>query len=183
MAFLIFHNADVYFNKEEFTWRFYTTTKALPITWKVKFINNKEFAKIALDKNIKAFVVHVSCLDLKLRMTIHLAKTVQRALLLAEKVSVLAKYLHFANVFLKKLANVFPKQTRAKSHAIKLKQGKQPPYEPIYSLGPVELEIFKTYIKTNLANGFIKALKLQVSALILFVHKLDDSNLSLYVNY
>lgn len=38
---------------------------------------------------------------------------------------------------------------------IDLKKCKQLPFKPIYSLEPVELEAFKTYIKTNLANGFI----------------------------
>ena len=40
-------------------------------------------------------------------------------------------------------------------HAIKLEEGKQPPFGPIYSLGPVELDTLKTYIKTNLAKGVI----------------------------
>ena len=39
-------------------------------------------------------------------------------------------------------------------HVIELEEGKQPPFGPIYRLGPVELETLKTYIKTNLANGF-----------------------------
>ena len=40
-------------------------------------------------------------------------------------------------------------------HAIKLEEGKQPLFGPIYSLGPVKLETLKTYIDINLANGFI----------------------------
>ena len=40
-------------------------------------------------------------------------------------------------------------------HAIELEKGKQPSFGLIYSLRPVELEILKTYIKTNLANSFI----------------------------
>ena len=38
-------------------------------------------------------------------------------------------------------------------HAIELVEGKQPPYGPIYSLGPVKLETLKTYIKTRLKTG------------------------------
>ena len=45
--------------------------------------------------------------------------------------------------------------TGMNKYAIKLEEGKQPLFGPIYSLGLVELEILKIYIKTNLANGFI----------------------------
>ena len=44
------------------------------------------------------------------------------------------------------------------------------------------VKTFKTYIKTNLTNGFIQPLKSPTSAFILFVHKPDDS-LHLCVNY
>ena len=40
-------------------------------------------------------------------------------------------------------------------YAIELKEDKQPLFGLIYSLGLVELETLKIYIKTNLANGFI----------------------------
>ena len=92
-------------------------------------------------------------------MNIHLAKKAQLALLITKEVTVPIKYLDFADLFLEKLANVLSEQTRANEYAIKLEEGKQPPYGPIYSLGLVELKTFKTYIKTNLANGFIQALK------------------------
>ena len=48
-----------------------------------------------------------------------------------------------------------PKNTGINKHAIKLEEGKQPFYEPIYSPRPVELETLKTYIKTYLKTGFI----------------------------
>ena len=99
------------------------------------------------------FVVYVSFLELKI--TIHLARKAQIALLLTIKITVLAKYLDFADIFLEKLANILSEQIGVNKYTIKFEKGKQPPYGPIYSLRPVELEIFKTYIKTNLANGFI----------------------------
>ena len=77
------------------------------------------------------------------------------ALLLVKKVTVLAEYSDFADVFIKKSANILLERTGANEHAIELEKGKQPPYRPIYSLGPVELETLKTYIKTNLANNYI----------------------------
>ena len=67
-------------------------------------------------------------------------------------------------------------------HAIKLINGKQPSYRPIYSLGPVKLKIIKTYIQTNLANGFIQSSKSSIDPLILFVYKLNSS-LRLYIKY
>ena len=55
-------------------------------------------------------------------------------------------------------------------------------YWPIYSPRPVKLEIFKTYIKSNLANSFILLLKSSAKAWILFVKKLDSS-FCLYIDY
>ena len=70
---------------------------------------------------------------------------------------------------------MLPTCTRINEYAIELKNDKQPPYRPIYSLGLVELETLKTYIKINLANGFIRPLKSPAGAPILFVCKPDSS--------
>ena len=106
----------------------------------------------------------------------------QLALVLAKEVTVSTEYSDFADVFSEKSANVLPERTGANEHAIKLKEGKQPPYGPIYSLGPVELETLKTYIETNLANGFIRASKSPAGAPILFVRK-PNGSLCLCVDY
>ena len=76
-------------------------------------------------------------------------------LLLAKKVSIPKKYADFSNVFFKKFAVVLPKHLDINKYAINLEPSKQPSYKPIYSWGLVELEIFKTYIETNLVNKFI----------------------------
>ena len=128
---------------------------------------------MALNENVEAFVVHISFLGLKI--TIHPAREAQLALLLAKELTVPTKYSDFANIFLEKSANVFPERTGANEHAIELEESKQPLYGPIYSPRPVKLETLKTYIETNLSNGFIQALKLPAGALILFVHKPDGS--------
>ena len=94
----------------------------------------------------------------------------------------MAKYLDFADIFAKKPANVLPEQTEVNKHTIELERGKQQPYGLFYSLKLVEFKIFKTYIKTNLANGFISASKLPTIAPILFVCK-PNSSYCLYVNY
>ena len=70
---------------------------------------------------------------------------------------------------------MLPEYTEINTHAIDLKKSKQPPYGPIYSLGSIELEILKTYIKTNLANGFICPFKSFAGALILFNQKPNES--------
>ena len=93
----------------------------------------------------------------------------------AKEVTMPVEYSDFANVFSKESAKVLPEHTGINKHAIKLEDGKQPPYGPIYSLGMVELETLKTYIKTNLANGFIRPLKFPADASILFICKPDGS--------
>ena len=105
----------------------------------------------------------------------HSAHKAQSTLLIAEEFTVQAKYSDFTDVFLKESAEMLPKNTGINKHAIELERGKQPIYEPIYSLGPVELKTFKTYIKTNLANDFIRFFKSPTVALIFFICKTDGS--------
>ena len=57
---------------------------------------------------------------------------------------VLSKYADYADVFSFDLAMELPENIGILEHAIKRHDGKQPPYGPIYSLGPVELETLKT---------------------------------------
>ena len=103
-------------------------------------------------------------------------------LVLVKEVIVPDNYSDFADVFLEKLANVLLKRIGVNKHAIKLEEGKQPSYMPIYSLGPVEFKTLKIYIKIILGNGFIRASKIPAGTPILFVCKADGS-LWLYVNY
>ena len=180
MPFLTFSNADVQFAKKKLTWRTYTTEEALPTICQIEIIDWKKVAKTALDENVEAFVVHVS--SLRPKMTIYPAREAQFALLLAEEVTVPTNYSDFNDVFSEKSANVLLERTRANEHTIKLEESKQPLYRPIYSQAPVELETLKTYIKTNLSNGFIRALKWLSDALIPFVRK-PNGSLHLYVNY
>ena len=104
------------------------------------------------------------------------------ASLIAEKLQIPSEYSDFSNIFLEEKASILPEAIELNLHAIKLQEGQQPLYGPIYSLGPVELETLKTYIETNLANGFIWPLKSPAGALILFVGK-PDGNFRLCVDY
>ena len=70
---------------------------------------------------------------------------------------------------------MLPEQTELNEHTIELVDGKQPPYGPIYSLKPVELETLKTYIETHLKTGFILSSKSPAGAPILFDKKPDGS--------
>ena len=181
MPFLTLSNADIQFAEKELTWRSYTVAEALPTTKRVEIIDRKEFAKAALDEHVEAFVVHVTSLSLN-SMSIHPAREAQIASLIAEEVKIPTDYSDFSDVFSEEKASVLPEITDLNQHAIELQEGQQPPYGPIYSLGPVELETLKTYIETNLANGFIWPSKSPAGAPILFVRK-PDSSLRLYVNY
>ena len=120
-------------------------------------------------------MVYVNSLSVGSKMLIHPDQKAQIALLIAKEITVLVEYSDFADVFLKELAEVLPEYTGINKHALKLKDGKQSFYKPIYSLGPVEFETLKIYIKTNLANDYTQSLKSPASALILFVCKPNDS--------
>ncbi len=68
------------------------------------------------------------------------------------------------------------------NHSNELVDDQQPPYGPIYSLGPVELETLKAYIENNLANSFIRPSKSPARAPILFDKK-PDGSLRLCIDY
>ena len=157
----------------EFTWRSYTIAEALLITKRVKLINKKKFAKAILDKKSETFVIHVTSLNLTLG--IHPDKAVQITSLLVEEVRILEKYSDFANVFSEEKALVLLERTELNEYAIDLEDGKQPPYGSIYSLGPVELETLKTYIKTHLKTRFIWPSKSPAGTPIFFDKKSDGS--------
>ena len=77
---------------------------------------------------------------------------------------------------------VLLERIKLNKHAISLEDGKQPPYWPIYSLGPMELEILETYIKTHLKTEFIQPSKSFAGAPILF-NKNPDGSFHLYNDY
>ena len=120
--------------------------------------------------------------SLNLALGIHPDKTAQIASLLIKEVKISDKYSDFADVFSKEKLLVLPKCIKLNKHAINLEDSKQPSYRPIYSLGPIESETLKTYIKTNLKTGFIQPSKSFASTSILFDKK-PNSNLCLCVDY
>ena len=179
MPFLTLGNADIRFAERELVWRTYSAAEALPTTRRVEIID-KEFATAALNEDDETFVVHMAALSVG--STVHPSRQAQIASLDVEEVTIPAEYLDYTDVFSPDSAAELPEHTGINDHPIDLIDDKQPPYGPIYSLGPVELETLKTYIETNLANGFIRPSKSPAGAPILFIRKKDGS-LRLCVDY
>ena len=110
------------------------------------------------------FVIYVAIQEQK-KMPVHFKKQAQiktqsgvqvRALLFDKALTkILAEYSNYSNIFLVKNIAEFLENTKINKYAIKLEEDKQSSFSLIYSLQLIELEILKTYIKINLANGFI----------------------------
>ena len=111
------------------------------------------------------------------KMPVHSEKQTKVGALLFDKapIEVPAEYSDYSNVFSAKNVAKLPEYTKMNNHAIELEKGNQPPFRPIYSVGPVELDILKTYIKINLADSFIWPSKSPTEAPILFDKKPDGS--------
>ncbi len=133
----------------------------------IELIRKKKFAVAILDPNYEAFVVYILALNINLDSEVHLLKRAQIAYLKADEgfTEVFHKYIDFKDVFLSKLTVELPDYTDINDHAIKLTDNWQLFYSLIYSLGPVEFKILKTYIKNNLANGFIRPFKSATTAI------------------
>ena len=178
MPFLTLSNADIQFIEKELIWRFYTTAEALPTTKQVELINKKKFAKTTLDEELETFVIHIAALKaLLVRITIHPSQKAQISALIQDKAptKVPLKYAEYVDVFSFNLTMELSKNTGINKHVIELQDGKHLSYRPIYSLGPVDLEILKTYIETHFKTGFIQPSKSPASSLILFDKKSDGS--------
>ena len=79
----------------------------------------------------------------------------------------------FYQCIFKKINQGIIKKTAINEYVIKLVEGKQLFYSLIYSLGLIKFEIIQIYIKTILANSFIKFLKFSTYLYIFFVCKIN----------
>ena len=127
--------------------------KVLSTTKWVGLINKKEFVKLVLNENSKTFVVYVAFFNLASK--IYSNRKAQIGSLLKEEVKIPNKYSDFTNIFSKKKALVIPECIKLNELVINLEHGKQLTYGSIYSLGPMEIELLKTYIEIYLKTGFI----------------------------
>ena len=148
----------------------------------MEIINKREFAVAALNADDETFVVHVAALVEQMIIPIHPSHQAQVATLTSEEAGIPAEYSDFSNVFSSNSVTELPEHTGINNYPIYLLDNKQLPYGLIYSLGPVELETLKTYIKANIASSFIRPSKSPASALILFVQK-KDAILRLCIDY
>ena len=64
------------------------------------------------------------------------------------------EYKEFHNVFSKETARQLPEH-RVYDHRILLQEGAVPPFGPVYSLSPHELDVLREYIDDNLKKGYI----------------------------
>ena len=65
------------------------------------------------------------------------------------------EYFNYNNIFLAENKVELSKNSKISEYAIKLDKDKQLFFKSIYNLEPMELKTLKTYIKSNLAIGFI----------------------------
>ena len=192
MLFLKFSNANILFGKKTLTQKSYTTSKILPTIKQIQIINKKDFVIAMLDINYKTFIMHI-VIQKQEKILIHFERQDQfeveahictqgqnraqvKTLSFDEAFNeILVEYSDYNNFFSIENAAKLPENIKMNKHAIKLEEGKQPPFRPIYSLGPIKLETLKTYIKTNLDNSFIYIFKSPIRVFILFDKKPDES--------
>ena len=137
----------------------------------------KEFTAAAFNLGHDTFIIYIAFLESPSQEgNVHPSRKALIAALMANEapISIPTKYYDFADVFSPELALKLSKHTGIYDHAIKLVDDWQPSYGPIYSLGLVELEILKTYIETNLANGFIRPSKSPARAHIFLIRSQID---------
>ena len=182
MLFLTLSKANIRFAERELVQRTYTATEALPTTRRVEIINKGEFTMAALNADNETFVVHIAALARPTTIPIHLSHEAQVVMLTSEETGIPTEYSDFSNVFSSDSTAELSEHTGINDHPINLLKNKQPPHGPIYSLGAMELEMLKTYIKANLASDFIRPSKFLAGAPILFVQKKDGS-LHLCIDY
>ena len=121
MPFLALSNADIQFDTECFTWRFYNVIEALPKTRRVELINKDKFAKALLDKKSETFVIYVAALE-ALELAAHHFRAPPLATLQQDQAppKISQKYVDYANIFAPDLAMDLPENTGISKYAIEL---------------------------------------------------------------
>lgn len=84
----------------------------------------KKLGTVMLDVSKKPFIVYPAFLDLAFKILIHMAWKTQIATLLIKKVTILAQYLDFIDIFLKKAAAKLSERFAIYKYLIYLKLAK-----------------------------------------------------------
>jgi hypothetical protein len=82
-------------------------------------------------------------------------------------------YHEFLNVFKKLEGTAALPKPSSDDHTIPLKDGKEPPFLPIYQMSETDLATVKKYVDNMLAKGFIQESKSLAGAPVLLVNKPD----------
>ena len=113
----------------------------------------------------------------KMNQELHLAQTTQEELQAyrdrkdVNPALLLPKQYHeYLDVFSRKEADTLPPH-RPYDHAIKLKEGQQPPSSTLYGMSRDEILELRRYLDENLAKGFIRASRSHAASPVLFVKK------------
>lgn len=81
------------------------------------------------------------------------------------------EYHQFLHLFDRSAADKLPPHRPGHDHEIKLQEGKQPPFGPLYNMSQQELEVLLKTLKEYLAKGFIRASSSPAAAPVLFAKK------------
>lgn len=146
-------------------------------------VGKKEFVVVTFGSEDETFIVYMT-IPASSSSNVHSFCLAQIVSLTTDKVptAIPNKYADFANDFLPDLATELLEHIKINNLTINSIDGKQPSYRSIYGLRLLKLEILKTFIEINLANGFIRSFKSSIGAPILFIKKLDSS-FRLYIDY
>ena len=149
----------------------YIIIKALSITKWVELISKKKFVTATLNLKDEAFLIYVVFVNRDLN--VYTSCRAHMVLLMVDKTSgsILFKYTNLIDVFSKDLAVELSEYIGINDFTIKLIERHQLSYKSSYILRPIELKALKTYIKTYLANNFLKLSKFSISAPILLIKK------------
>ena len=80
------------------------------------------------------------------------------------------EYHTFLNIFSRPESNKLPLH-RAYDYTIPLKEGSEPPFNPLRGISRDELLVLQKYLKDNLTKGFIKASSSPAAAPVFFIRK------------
>jgi hypothetical protein len=80
------------------------------------------------------------------------------------------EYHDLLDVFSRKDSDKLPPR-RSYDHKIKLEEGKQPTFGPLYGMSLGELKVLRKYLQDNLSKGFIRASSSPAASPVIFVKK------------